>query len=162
MVGGGCRVAMTKRSKVQLYEQIRRVHEREELSIRALAARFGVHRREVRAALDSAVPAPRKTPERPAPKMDEFKPVIDAWLEADRSLPRKQRHTARRVWQRLVDEHDADLGESTVRRYVKVVREHQETPLIDVAVPQHKFLGELIVLGSKVGLVALRGVALGN
>lgn len=132
---------MAKRSKVQLYEQIRRVHEREELSIRALARRFGVHRRDVRAALESAVPEPRKTPERAAPKMDEFKAVIDGWLEADRSLPRKQRHTARRVWQRLVEEHDADVGESTVRRYVKTVRERQETPLIEVAVPQHHRLG---------------------
>jgi transposase len=132
---------MTKRSKVQLYEQIRRVHERERLSIRALARRFGVHRRDVRAALESAVPAPRKTPERPAPKMDEFKPVIDGWLEADRSLPAKQRHTARRVWQRLVDEHGADVGESTVRKYVRVVRERQETPLVEVAVPQHHPLG---------------------
>ena len=127
---------------MQLYEQIRRVHEREGLSIRALAVRFGVHRRDVRAALDSAVPASRKTPERSAPKMDGFKSIIDAWLEADQSLPRKQRHTARRVWQRLVDEHDADVGESTVRRYVKVVRERQETPLTDVAVPQHHPLGE--------------------
>ncbi len=135
-------VGMTKRSKVQLYEQIRRVHEREKLSIRELSRRFGVHRRDVRAALDSAVPASRKTSERPAPKMDEFKPVIDGWLEADRLLPRKQRHTARRVWQRLVDEHDADVGESTVRKYVKVVRERQETPLIEVAVPQHHPLGE--------------------
>ena len=101
---------MTKRSKVQLYEQIRRVDEREKLSIRALSRRFGVHRRDVRAALASAVPAPRKTPERPAPKMDRFKAIIDGWLEADRSLPRKQRHTARRVWQRLVAEHDADCG----------------------------------------------------
>ena len=48
---------MTKRSKVQLYEQIRRVHEREKLSIRALARRFGVHRREVRAALEELVKA---------------------------------------------------------------------------------------------------------
>ncbi|NNJ47897.1 MAG: IS21 family transposase [Acidimicrobiia bacterium] len=133
---------MTKRSKVQLYEQIRRVHEREQLSIRELSRRFGVHRRDVRAALESAVPAPRKISERPAPKMDEFKPIIDGWLEADRSLPRKQWHTARRVWQRLVDEHDADVGESTVRKYVKVVRERQETPLVDVAVPQHHPLGE--------------------
>ena len=78
---------------MQLYELIRRVHEREGLSIRALAVRFGVHRRDVRAALDSALPAPRKAPERPAPKMDEFKAIIDAWLEADQSLPRKQRHT---------------------------------------------------------------------
>ena len=127
---------------MQLYEQIRRVHEREKLSIRALARRFGVHRREVRAALESAVPAPRKIPQRSAPKMDEFKSIIDAWLEADRSLPRKQRHTARRVWQRLVDEHGADVGESTVRRYVKVVRERHETPLIEVAVPQRHPLGE--------------------
>jgi len=132
---------MTKRSKVQLYEQIRRVHEREQLSVRALSRRFGVHRRDVRAALASSLPAPRKAPARSAPKMDDFKAVIDAWLEADRSLPRKQRHTARRVWQRLVDEHDADVGESTVRRYVKVVRERQQTPLIDVAVPQHHPLG---------------------
>ena len=121
---------------MQLYEQIRRVHEREKLSIRALARRFGVHRREVRAALESAVPAPRKIPQRSAPKMDEFKSIIDAWL------PRKQRHTARRVWQRLVDEHGADVGESTVRRYVKVVRERHETPLIEVAVPQRHPLGE--------------------
>lgn len=127
---------------MQVYEQIRRVHERERLSIRALARRFGVHRRDVRAALVSPLPAPRKTPERAAPKMDPFKAVIDAWLEADRLLPPKQRHTARRVWQRLVAEHDADVGESTVRRYVKVVRERQETSVVEVAVPQHHPLGE--------------------
>lgn len=127
---------------MQLYEQIRRVDAREQLSIRALARRFGVHRRDVRAALGSAVPPPRKVVERPAPVMDEFKAIIDGWLETDRSLPAKQRHTARRVWQRLVDEHDADVGESTVRKYVKVVRERHQTLLVDVAVPQHHPLGE--------------------
>ena len=35
--------------------------------------------------------------------------VIDAWLIADKDAPRKQRHTARRVWQRLVAEHQATL-----------------------------------------------------
>lgn len=74
--------------------------------------------------------------------MDPFKSVVDGWLEADRSLPPKQRHTARRVWQRLVDEHGADVGESTVRKYVRVVRERHETPLVEVAVPQHHPLGE--------------------
>ena len=48
---------MTKRSKVELYEQIRKSHERDELSIRALAERFGVHRRTVREALASPIPA---------------------------------------------------------------------------------------------------------
>lgn len=133
---------MAKRSKVQLYEQIRRAHAAQETkSIRALARQFRVHRRDVRAALVSAVPPPRKTPQRPAPKMDQWKPVIDGWLEEDQKWPRKQRHTARRVWQRLVTEHHADVGESTVRRYVKTVRERQSFPLVDVTVPQHHPLG---------------------
>ena len=133
---------MTKRSKVQLYEQIRRAYAAQESkSIRALARQFRVHRRDVRAALESAVPPPRKKPERPAPKMDQYKPIIDGWLEEDQKWPRKQRHTARRVWQRLVTEHGADVGESTVRRYVKMVRERQSFPLVDVTVPQHHPLG---------------------
>ncbi len=133
---------MAKRSKVQLYERIRRAHAAQERkSIRALARQFGVHRRDVRAALDSAVPPLRKTPERPAPKMDQWKPVIAGWLAEDQKWPRKQRHTARRVWQRLVSEHGADVGESTVRRYVKAVREGQTFPLTDVTVPQHHRLG---------------------
>jgi hypothetical protein len=42
--------------------------------------------------------------------------LIDTWLEADREAPRKQRHTARRVWRRLVDEHGAQVSERQVRR----------------------------------------------
>lgn len=113
---------MVKRSRVQVYEQIRKAHEREQVSIRELARRFRVHRRDVRAALESAVPPPRKAVVRPAPKMDRWKPVIDEWLEADKVAPRKQRHTARRVWQRLVEEHQADVAEGTVARYVGASR----------------------------------------
>src|SRR2546425_4430940 len=105
---------MAKRSKVRVYEQIRRVRARDDgVSIRELGRRFGVHRRDVRAALASAVPSPRKVAVRAAPKMDVWKPIVDGWLAADRGAPRKQRHTARRVWQRLVVEHDAQIGEST-------------------------------------------------
>jgi transposase len=133
---------MARRSKVELYEQIRKAHEREELSIRALAERFHVHRRDVRAALSSAVPPPRRPVVRAAPVLDPWKATIDGWLEADRTAPRKQRHTARRVWQRLVEEHDVSVGESTVRRYVAEVRRRQAVPLIEVMVPQHHRLGE--------------------
>ena len=132
---------MTKRSKVSLYEQIRRAREREDVSIRELSRRFGVHRREVRLALASAVPPERKVAVRVAPVLDRWKPVVDKWLEEDRKAPRKQRHTARRVWQRLVEEHDAQVGESTVRRYVAEVRRRQEVPLAEVMVPQHHPLG---------------------
>lgn len=132
---------MPKRSKVQLYEQIRKARERDGASIRELSRRFHVHRRDVRSALASAVPPTRKAAERPAPVLDRWKPVIDAWLEADRAAPRKQRHTGRRVWQRLVEEHQAQVGESTVRRYVAEVRRHQEIPMAEVMVPQNHTLG---------------------
>ena len=49
-----------------LYEQIRKAHEREQLSVRELARRFRVHRRDVRQALASAVPPERKQPQRAA------------------------------------------------------------------------------------------------
>jgi len=122
---------------VELFEQIRRARRVDPaVSIRELGRRFGVHRRTVREALASAVPAPRKSVVRPAPVLEPWKPTIDAWLEADREAPRKQRHTARRVWQRLVDEHQAQVGESTVRRYVAEVRRRQPVVLVEVKVPQ--------------------------
>ena len=107
------------RSRVELFEAIRRDHRREELSIRALADKHGVHRRTVRQALENAVPPERKTPARAAPKLDPAKALIDAMLTEDLTAPRKQRHTARRVLARLVQEHQlTDLTYSAVRDYV--------------------------------------------
>jgi transposase len=71
-----------------------------------------------------------------------WKAVIDGWLEADQSAPRKQRHTARRVWERLIDEHQANVAESTVRRYVGEARRRQAFPVMEVMVPQRHPLGE--------------------
>jgi len=106
-------------TRVELFEAIRRDARREELSVRALADRHGVHRRTVRAALASATPPPRKPRRSPAPKLDPAKPFIDAILREDLTAPRKQRHTARRVLARLVDEHQlGELTYSSVRDYV--------------------------------------------
>lgn len=141
-----------------LYEQIRRASEREQLSVRELSKRFRVHRRDVRLALSSAVPPARKTAVRAAPSLDRWKPLIDGWLAADRLAPRKQRHTARRVWQRLVEEHDAQVGESTVRRYVAEVRRRTEVPLVEVMVPQHHPLGEEAEVDFGTASVVLAGI----
>src|SRR5439155_19621765 len=56
---------------------------------------------------------------RPAPALGAFRAIIDGWLVADREVPRKQRHTARRIWQRLVEEHGAVVSERQVARYVR-------------------------------------------
>ncbi|MCA1699708.1 MAG: IS21 family transposase [Actinobacteria bacterium] len=108
------------RSRVELFEQIRRDRDREELSIHELARRHAVHRRTVRQALAAALPPARKRPQdRPAPKLGGYRALIDSWLEADREAPPKQRHTARRVFERLRDEHGVEVSERQVRRYVR-------------------------------------------
>lgn len=105
-------------TKVELFEAIRRDRFVHEKSIRRIARERGVHRRMVRDALESAIPPPRRCPDRaPTVLTVEFKRIIDDWLEADREAPRKQRHTARQVWRRLTREHGFTGAESTVRRY---------------------------------------------
>ena len=125
------------RSRVELFEQIRKDRRVDGTSIRELADRHRVHRRTVRQALESAVPPPRKSyPRRLRPAIDPYAAVIDAWLVAGREVPRKQRHTARRVWQRLVAEHGAACSEVSVSRYVARRRAELSLQHVDVAVPQ--------------------------
>jgi transposase len=134
---------MTTRSKSVMFEQIRKAHfGPDEVSIRALAEKHGIHRRTVRQALVSAVPPARASTERTSPVLGRWIPVIDGWLEADRSAPKKQRHTARRVFQRLVEEHDAEISESTVRRYVGEAKKKRAFAVPQVMVPQSHPLGE--------------------
>jgi len=110
-------------SRVELFAAIRRDARVEEVSIRELARRHGVHRRTVRRALGAAEPPARKAPTRSAPRLDPFKDAIDGMLRADLDAPRKQRHTATRILARLIEEHGAtSLSYSTVRDYVRVRR----------------------------------------
>lgn len=105
---------------MELYEQIRREYEHGAGTIRAVARKFGVHRREVRKALESAIPPERKMAERERPKLAAAMPFIDGILESDRQAPRKQRHTAHRIWTRLRRElPEMAVAESTVRQYVR-------------------------------------------
>jgi len=99
--------------------------------------RHGVHRRTVKQALASPVPPVKRSPVgRPAPKLGPYRPVIDSWLQADRDAPRKQRHTAKRIHQRLVDEHGADVAETTVRQYVRGRKRAMGWAVGEVFVPQ--------------------------
>jgi transposase len=105
---------------VELFEQIRREYEFGGGTIQGVARKFGVHRRLVREALASAVPAPRKVPARARPRVEPIAAFVEAILEADRKAPRKQRHTAHRIYTRLRQElPDRPIAEGTVRRYVR-------------------------------------------
>ena len=127
---------------MELYERIRRDSRVEGLSVRALAHKHRVHRRTVREALSSAVPPGRRVPGRVSPALGLYRETVRAWLVTDLGLPRKQRHTARRVWQRLIDEHGADVGESTVRAFVAEVRAELAGGTGVVTVPQVHEPGE--------------------
>jgi transposase len=105
---------------VELYEQIRREYEFGSGTIQGVARKLGVHRRMVREAVESALPVRRKKTERPHVKMSSAAAFVDAILESDRKAPRKQRHTARRIWDRIREEvPECRAAERTVRQYVE-------------------------------------------
>ncbi|WP_280255428.1 hypothetical protein [Nocardia wallacei] len=107
-------------SSAQLYAAIRR-DSRAGMSGRDLQAKYGVGYRTVNAALTSALPEARKEYRVRASKLDPFKPFIDEMLRADLDAPRKQRHTIKRIYARLIDEHGMeDMSYQRIRDYVEV------------------------------------------
>ncbi len=104
-------------------EQIRRAYFIEGKGIRQIARERHHDRGTIRKALHDAGP-PRyvlRSP-RPRPVLGPFLGVIDRWLEADKTQPPKQRHTAHRIYDRLVTEFGFPGGESTIRQYVREQR----------------------------------------
>src|ERR1041385_6577328 len=88
-------------AKVELFEQIRREYEFGVGTVLGVAKKLGIHRRMVREALAAAVPARRKKPKRKGPKLGSVISFNGAILEGDVRAPRKQRHTAHRIYQRM-------------------------------------------------------------
>jgi transposase len=105
---------------VELFEQIRREYEHGAGTIQGVAKRLGIHRRMVREALADAVPRERKKAVRARPKLAPAIPFIETILATDQKAPRKQRHTAHRIWCRIRAEMpEVQVCESVIRRYVR-------------------------------------------
>src|SRR4051795_6244301 len=104
---------------VELYARVRRAVHVDGRSQREVAREFGLARKTVRKMLEYPVPPgyQRQKPVR-RPKLGPWQAAIDAILEEDKSRPHKQRHTAKRIFERLREEHGYAGGITIVKDYV--------------------------------------------
>ncbi len=111
--------------KVGIYFRVRKACSVDGMSVREAARMFGLHRDTVRKMLEYSVP-PGYRRQRPPrrPKLDPFKGVIDRILEQDLTSPKKQRHTAKRIYERLRDEHGYPGKYTIVKDYVRECNRH--------------------------------------
>src|SRR5712672_3726241 len=112
--------------RVELYGQVRRAVYVEGVSRREAARRFGIDPRTVAKMLAFSVPPGYRRSRPPArPKLDPYTGIIDRILAADEGRLRKQRHTSKRIFERLRDEHGYSGGITIVKDYVLARRLRQ-------------------------------------
>ena len=138
--------------RVDVYLRVRRAVMVEGKSIREVSREFGLHRDTVRKMLAYSVPPGyrRQSPPR-RPKLEPFTGVIDRILEDDLRRLRKQRHTAKRIFERLRDEYGFDGGYTTVKDYVRENRRQTKEMFVPLSHPpghaQCDFGEALVVIG---------------
>ena len=138
--------------KVDIYLRVRRAVMVEGMSIREAARTFGLHRDTARKMLAYSVPPGyRRQVSLRRPKLESFTGVIDRILESDLSVPRKQRHTAKRIFERLRDEYGFGGGYTTVKDYVRENRRQTREMFVPLSHPpghaQCDFGEALVVIG---------------
>ena len=111
---------------VDLYGRVRYAVRIEGISSREAARRFGIDPRTVAKMLSFSVPPGYRRTQPPArPKLDAFVGIIDRILREDHDRPAKQRHTSKRIYERLRDEHGYAGGVTIVKDYVLGQRQRQ-------------------------------------
>jgi transposase len=122
--------------QVEIYARVRHAVLIEGLSERAAAERFGINARTVSKMLRFSVPpgyVRTKPPLRP--KLGAFVGIIDAILAADKERPKKQRHTAKRIFERLRDEHGFTDKVTIVKDYVSGCRQRSQEMFVPLLHP---------------------------
>ena len=121
---------------VEVYAAVRRFVFIEGNSRREAARVFGLSRETVLKMCRFSLP-PGYTRTKPVakPKLGPLLPVIDAILDADRTAPVKQRHTAKRIFERLRDEHGFAGGYTVVKDYVRICRARSRETFVPLAHP---------------------------
>ncbi|MEQ7051071.1 IS21 family transposase [Paenibacillaceae sp. P-4] len=113
--------------KMPQQHYIRFLREAEGCSVRDIARQMGIHWRTAKKYADESNwnESMGKRKGR-SPVMGPYMEIVDTWLEEDRLLPRKQRHTGIRIFQRLRDEHQFTGGQRTVLAYVRKRKNEME------------------------------------
>lgn len=104
------------------YEYIRTAHRVYGKSVRLIARETGHDRKTIRKVLEGELAGYTKRAYQPYPVLGSYLRLIDDWLEGDKAVSVKQRHTATRIYQRLVGEEGFSGSESTVRQYVRLAK----------------------------------------
>ena len=102
---------------------IKDLYEKEEKSLREISRITGHDFRTVQKYAyqdDWNEPSLPDTEPKSYPVLGPYIPIVDTWLEEDRKVPRKQRHTAKRIWDRLKEEHGFPGGYTSVKEYVRL------------------------------------------
>ena len=136
---------------MELYAAVRRSVYVEGLSERAAARRFGLARETVRKMLRyRRPPGYRRAQPVRRPKLDAFTGIIDQILREDQSRPKKQRHTAKRIGERLRAEYGFTGGDTIVKAYVRAQRLGGQEMFVPLAHPpgdaQADFAEALVVI----------------
>jgi len=122
--------------EVEIYGRVRRAVRVEGKSQRAVAREFGLSRDTVRKMLQYAVP-PGYQRQQPIkrPKLGAWLGVIDAILDDDKQRPAKQRHTAKRIFERLRDEHGYQGGQTVVKDAVRAWKQSRQEVFLPLSHP---------------------------
>ena len=138
--------------QVDVYLRVRRAVMVDGMSIREVSRVFGPHRDTVRKILAySAPPGYRRQTSPRRPKLEPFTGVIDQILADDLRRPRKQRHTAQRIFQRLRGEHGFGGQYTIVKDYVREHRRRSQEMFVPLSHPpghaQCDFGEALVIIG---------------
>ena len=122
--------------RVELYGRVRHAVMIEGLSQREAARCFGIDPRTVRKMLSySAPPGYVRTRPPVRPKLDPFIGIIDRILEEDKDRPKKQRHTSKRIFERLRDEYGFTGKITIVKDYICGVRQRRREMFVPLTHP---------------------------
>jgi transposase len=137
---------------VELYLKVRQAHFQDGLSGRQISRDFGISRDSVSKMLTySEPPGYRRTAAIKRPKLDEYTDQIEHWLSEDKGRPRKQRHTAKRIFERLRDECGFNGGYTIVKDYVRSKKRGSREMFVPLSHPpghaQADFGEALVVIG---------------